>query len=147
MDTHEVCSGQALHLDHRGRPLWFNGSLRKDKHKMGRGDLEKLKEFMRYEERLSGDLQKKTREAIKSIAQKIDIGTFTHWLPGPVSWDFHPNWSSLASGAPCLRSRADAVELDPVMKIALDDTTVEARKEDEKFYGFDKIEMTLPVEA
>ena len=31
LDLHEICSAQALHLDHRRRPLWFNGSLRKDK--------------------------------------------------------------------------------------------------------------------
>ncbi|KAG6999288.1 hypothetical protein G7Y79_00036g072440 [Physcia stellaris] len=31
----QVCSAQALHLDHLGRPFWFNGSLRKNKSNAG----------------------------------------------------------------------------------------------------------------
>ena len=29
----QICSAHALHLDHLGRPFWFNGSLRRDKAK------------------------------------------------------------------------------------------------------------------
>ena len=38
----QICSRQALHVDHLGRPFWFNGSLRKNK---GNGESVEMEEF------------------------------------------------------------------------------------------------------
>lgn len=44
----QICSTQALHLDHLGRPFWFNGSLRKNKSNRGSMEMGTFTHVMFY---------------------------------------------------------------------------------------------------
>lgn len=147
-NPYEVCSGQALHLDHLGRPLWFNGSLRKNKSLIG-DSLQKLRELLSTSaEIFSGELNEKVKAEIQDIAEQARLGTFTHWMPGTDSWQAMPQWA-MTNVVCCMISSTTktgpARELDAVTKEILNSTLEYARQADNKFYGFDRANVTVPV--
>ncbi|KAL8758691.1 MAG: hypothetical protein Q9184_003848 [Pyrenodesmia sp. 2 TL-2023] len=87
----EICFAQALHLDHRNRPLWFNGSLRKNKNL--RKSLERLRRPFPAETTMlqaGGEGRQKntphTEAEIRILRQGLEMGKSTHWLPGGENW-------------------------------------------------------------
>ena len=144
----EVCSAQALHLDHLGRPLWFNGSLRKNKSLIG-DFLQKLRELLSTSaDVFSGELNEEVKAEIQEIAEQARLGMFTHWIPGTDNLEAMPQWA-MTNVVCCMISSTTktgpARELDAATKEILNKTLEYARQADNKYYGFDRANVTVPV--
>ncbi|KAL8917310.1 MAG: hypothetical protein Q9208_008031 [Pyrenodesmia sp. 3 TL-2023] len=133
----EICSAQALHLDHRNRPLWFNGSLRKNK-SLGKS-LERLSRPFSPEIPMvqagEEDRQNKTPHTeaeIQTLRQVLQMGEFTHWLPGGRNWTENGVWTIQAS---CLRGSGKLRVLDEELKENLVKTLQVAREADIRSFG------------
>jgi len=96
----------------------------------------------------SGELNEKIKTDIQEIAEQARLGIFTHWMPGTADWEAMPGWS-MTNVECCMISSTTktgpARELDAVTKEILDNTLEYARETDNKFYGFNRANVTVPV--
>ncbi len=96
----------------------------------------------------SGELNEKIKTDIQEIAEQARLGIFTHWMPGAADWEAMPGWS-MTNVECCMVSSTTktgpARELDAVTKEILDNTLEYAREADNKFYGFNRANVTVSV--
>lgn len=147
-NPYEICSAQSLHLDHLGRPLWFNGSLRVNKFLMGHS-LQKLRDLLSTTASVfNSELNERIKVEVQEIAELARLGDFTHWMPGTDDWEAMPGWG-MSNVECCMISSTTktgpARELDAVTMEILKSTLKYAREADNRLYGFDKANVTVPV--
>lgn len=96
----------------------------------------------------SGELNEKVKTEIQEIAEQARLGMFTHWMPGTDDWEAMPGWV-MSNVECCMISSTTKTgpsrELDAATKEKLNSTVEYARKADNKFYGFDTANVTVPV--
>ena len=112
--------------------------MRRDKSLIG-GKLGRLRELLDKEE-----FDEETKTEIGEIAKDVELGKFTHWMPGATAgnWTHRPDYR-VGTVTSCLVAEEEARVLEEGMRRDLERIVGLAREADGWFYGFERVNVSL----